>query len=301
MYLQFANRTLQLGGQYLSAGLRDSNDILADANALRQRMADEGYLLIRGLHDRSQVLQARHYILEELLARSIIKADAALTEAMFNTDHSPAASTSAVTNETLAQSETVTAVVKGLPVMAFFKRLLGTEVTSFNYRWLRTAGTGASSPIHCDKVFMGRGSKNLYTCWTPLCDISLNMGPLVLCLQSHQFKTIRQSYGQCDVDKDLIAGHFSEDPRELVDRFGGHWATSEFQAGDAIVFDMHMLHASLVNTSDSVRISIDTRYQPADEPVDERWTGNNPLGHYAWKKAGAKIEPLAVSRARWGI
>jgi ectoine hydroxylase-related dioxygenase (phytanoyl-CoA dioxygenase family) len=220
---------------------------------------------------------------------------------MFNVNSSTQPSTTAVTNEALAQSKLVDAVVKGPRMIGFFERFLGTKVISFDYRWLRTAGTGASSPIHCDHVFMGRGSQNLYTCWTPLCDISFDMGPLVLCLGSHEFDAIKQTYGQCDVDRDLIAGHFTEDPLELVDRFGGRWATAEFRAGDAVVFNMYMLHASLVNTSHRVRISIDTRYQPSSEEVDDRWVGSNPIGHSVWKRADAKIEPLAVSRAKWGL
>jgi len=39
--------------------LRESNDILDDAVALRERMAEDGYLLIRGLIDRDKVLAAR--------------------------------------------------------------------------------------------------------------------------------------------------------------------------------------------------------------------------------------------------
>ena len=127
------------------------------------------------------------------------------------------------------------------------------------------------------------------------------MGPLVICLGSHKFEKVRQTYGASDVDRDLIEGKFSDDPVEIVDKFGGIWATSEFEAGDAIIFSMFNMHGSLVNTSNKVRISVDTRYQLAAEPVDERWGGENPRGHYEWKKPDAVIEPLERSRARWGV
>lgn len=302
MFLKFVDQEPELGGAYLSATLCDSNDILADTHALHQRMSDEGYLLIRGLHNRDHVLSARCYILEQLATRGMLQANTDIADAIYNSNYANGASTTAVTNETLSQSEAITAIVNGPRIISFFERFFGAAVRNFDYRWLRTAGTGASSPIHCDNVFMGRGSKNLYTCWTPLCDISFDMGPLVLCLNSHRIEKITQSYGQCDVDRDLIAGHFSEDPVELVDHFGGHWASSEFQAGDVVIFNMFMLHASLVNSSNRVRISIDTRYQPASEPIAERWVGEHPPGHYVWKQVAAeKIEPLAESRSRWGI
>jgi hypothetical protein len=42
-----------------------------------------------------------------------------------------------------------------------------------------------------------------------------------------------------------------------------------------------LMHASLDNHSDAVRLSTDSRYQPADEPYDERWIGEHPIGHGA--------------------
>jgi hypothetical protein len=36
----------------LTLQLKESNDILADAGALRSRLQDQGYLLVRQLHDR---------------------------------------------------------------------------------------------------------------------------------------------------------------------------------------------------------------------------------------------------------
>ena len=93
---------------------------------------------------------------------------------------------------------------------------------------------------------MNRGTKQLYTCWTPLGDLSLDMGPLVLCLGSHRFEQIKNTYGQADVDRDLIAGHFSEDPMEIVDKFGGQWATTHCQRSRGCQFSglrkIYMFH-----------------------------------------------------------
>ena len=43
---------------------------------------------------------------------------------------------------------------------------------------------------------------------------------------------------------------------------------------------MFLVHASLDNqTENRLRISSDSRYQRASEPIDERWVGANPPGH----------------------
>jgi len=39
---------------------------------------------------------------------------------------------------------------------------------------------------------MGAGSKELYTVWTALDDILLRMGPLALCLGSHEHQKLRE-------------------------------------------------------------------------------------------------------------
>ena len=64
-----------------------------------------------------------------------------------------------------------------------------------------------------------------------------------------------------------------------TDRAGLEEALHFVRAGDMLVFSMFTVHTSLDNHSDRIRISSDTRYQLASEPVDERWVGENPPAH----------------------
>ena len=285
----------------VSTDLRESNDILDKPNALQERIAKDGYLLIRGLHDKETVLAARRQILEKLAEREIIDPNTPLMDGIFNPSYSESTSTGSMGNIALTQLPEFKAVVEGTPIMNFFKHFLGGEARTFDFKWLRTAGPGSGSPIHYDIVFMGRGTQNLYSCWTPFGDVSLDMGPIVFCIGSNRFDKVRQTYGQSDVDRDLIQGHFSDKPNEVVEKFGGYWATTTFAAGDVIIFSMFLMHASLVNTSNRIRITADTRYQLASEAIDERWIGEKPKGHYAWKQKDAEIESLEESRRRWGV
>ena len=61
----------ELGGDEMGF-LRESNDVLDDVEALRARMADDGYLLIRGLQKRKKVETARRAILEKLDAAEMV-------------------------------------------------------------------------------------------------------------------------------------------------------------------------------------------------------------------------------------
>ena len=285
----------------VSTDLRESNDILDKPSALQERIAEDGYLLIRKLHDNEKVLSARRKILKKLAEKDMLASGTSLMDGVFNPNYSEPTTTGSMGNIELTQLPEFKAVVEGAPIMNFFKHFLGGEARTFDFKWLRTAGPGSGSPIHCDIVFMGRGTQNLYSCWTPFGDVSLDMGPIVFCIGSNRFDRVRETYGQSDVDRDLIQGHFSDKPLEVVEKFGGHWATTTFSAGDVIIFSMFLMHASLVNTSDKIRITADTRYQLASEAIDERWIGEKPKGHYAWKQKDAAIESLEESRRRWGV
>lgn len=300
MTRQFGAASLELGGPYLAADLRDSNDILDDATALRARLAQDGYLLIRELRPRSTVLDIRREILTSLEQNGALAPGTDLMDGVVR----PGAgheTTSVRGKDDLRRTPAFQRFVRMPEVTGFFEHLLGGPAGTFDFQWLRIAGHGAASAVHADIVFMGRGTRNLYTCWTPLGDVSLDMGPVVLLPGSHRIDRVKQTYGQCDVDRDLIEGWISKDPIEMVNLFGGRWSTTGFRAGDVLIFGMYLLHASLTNTSNRYRISVDARYQLASEPFDERWVGENPVTHYNFWKPGVELEPVAVSRQRWGF
>jgi hypothetical protein len=56
--------------------------------------------------------------------------------------------------------------------------------------------------------------------------------------------------------------------------------------GDLLTFRMDTVHASTDNRTHRIRLSTDTRYQRASEPADERWIGENPIGHSQAGKRG---------------
>lgn len=105
-----------------------------------------------------------------------------------------------------------------------------------------------------------------------------------------------------DVDRDRVGpGWFTDDPLEITEKFGGRWQTTDFKMGDVLLFGLYTMHASTTNTTNRYRISCDVRYQPAADPIDERWSGENPIGHYAWLKDPEKVKPMAVARTEWGV
>ncbi len=294
---------LEVGSKYFDLNLRESNDILGDPTALRQRMKEDGYLFIRGLQDRASVLRGQKRILEFIAEQDAIAPGTALNDAIVNPNGKYPRT---MGQPVITHDPAVRSVLESKEIFEFFNRYFGKQPLTFDYKWLRCVRNPDHTGAHLDIVYMGRGStENLYTCWTPFQDLSLDMGTLALCVGSHDgggFTKLRDTYGRMDVDRDRVGGFFSDDPKELVDKFGGKWRTTEqFRAGDVLIFGMWTMHGSLNNQTNRWRISCDTRFQPADEPVDDRWIGENPKAHYAWLVDPDKVVPMAKARSEWGV
>jgi hypothetical protein len=295
MKVQMGVRELELGSQYLGE-LRDCNAIMGNLDALRQRMAEDGYLLIRRFHDPERVKAARRVVLGNLAANGQIDTRYPLDEGVIAEGARGAFLGGA---KAVTHTPEFLAVVESPEVMQFFTDFLGAPAITFNYKWLRAVGKDEFTGAHYDIVYMGRGTTNLYTVWTPLGDVPLEKGPLAILEGSHRLEKLKETYGRVDVDRDRLEGWFSNDPVEMVDKFGGRWLTTEFEAGDAIIFGMFTMHGSLNNVTNTYRLSCDTRYQRADEPADERWIGENPKGHEVLGKEA--LESIQEARKRWGV
>ena len=79
------------------------------------------------------------------------------------------------------------------------------------------------------------------------------------------------------------------------------WATTTFEPGDVVIVSMFLMHASLTNNTSRYRLSCDNRYQLSSDPIDERWAGEKPKMHDAFWEPEAEVEPIEVSREKWGV
>ncbi|MDE0447325.1 MAG: phytanoyl-CoA dioxygenase family protein [Spirochaetaceae bacterium] len=292
MLVEFQRKRMELPSARFGY-LRDSTDALHDVAELRRRIAADGYLWIRGLIDRDAVLEARRGVLERLRERDALVAGTPLMEGVM-----PRAGRSIGVGRAAHRPE-VLRVLEGPELESFYRRFYGEEPATFGFKWLRAVGNEQFTGSHMDVVYMGRGSERVNTVWIPFGDIPIAQGTLAVCDASHRldsFARIRETYGRTDVDRDRTEGWFSEDPEEISDRFGGRWLTADVRAGDVVTFGLYTLHGSTTNTTNRFRISCDVRFQPASEPMDERWAGRSPGGHYA-----SALVPMAQSRKRWGL
>ncbi len=294
MQIRFGFRELEFPSDQLGQ-LRDSNALLGDVKALWQRFDEDGYLLLRNLLERETVLNARNIILQHMQSQQALQPDTPLLQGVMPRGGK---SVPMMGRKGIARHPSVLAVLEHPALFALFESLFAEPALTFPYKWLRGVGNEQYTGAHFDFVYMGRGSPNLYTVWIPFDDLSIVRGTLAICRGSHNlagFARIRDTYGKMDVDRDGIEGWFERDPLNIVERFGGQWLGSDYRAGDVIIFGMHTMHASTTNLSNRFRLSCDVRFQPASDPVDERWKRGGS-GHY-----GQTTRDIARARAEWGI
>ena len=295
---QFGQHTFHFGQEVVE--LTDSVAIKDDPEALRSRFQEDGYLFIRGFHNSQKSQIAALFTLNAIADRGGIKEGTPIKAGIVGSRNQ---SFSFFRQTEVAHAEEILDLVDSDETFCFFENFFRTKkVITFDKRWLRCMANGGSNHFHYDQVYVGRGTPNRCTMWSALTDIGLSDGSLVICLGSHQHKKLRETYGTMDMDRDFIDAVFTSDPVELAHKFGFKLATAHFHPGDVVIFGMFMMHSTAPNLSNRYRISIDTRYQPADEEKDDRfffredgkWLGN-------FYNKGVTYKPMDELRRQWGL
>jgi hypothetical protein len=297
-------RPIRLGEStvlYPSAGaggvqeIRDSKALFdaGDAEGLRRRLAEDGYLFLRQGLDREAVLRAKAVVLADLAARGTVLVPGKEAEGVLQ-ERCMAGCVPFLEGENhLTHSEEVLEVLAGARIRGILEAVLDGPVATFDFKWLRAAWNAFFTGAHLDRVYMGRGSQNVVTTWIPFDDATCELGALAVLEGSNRlpgFARLQETYGELDVERDNFTGTgwFATDPETMsaLDP-AAVWRTTDYRAGDIVLFGMRTIHMSTANTTDRVRISCDVRWQPAGDPRDERYFGNIAEKVKARQKAGA--------------
>lgn len=148
-------------------------------------------------------------------------------------------------------------------VIDAIESLIGGEIFSnpvYNVRpKVPYVATGAV-PWHQDKSYWPRANANpVITLWIPLVDANEENGCLHIIPGTHRDRVLsyhRETHtgtGYTEIDRDLLRSK----KKEAV--------VLPVTAGTAILFNDRCLHMSTPNRSQSVRWSVDLRYQPTDQ------------------------------------
>jgi hypothetical protein len=267
--------------------LRRSNDVLDDSHMLKQRLERDGYLFIQNFFGADQIHEVRRKVLESLSSKGILDNNFAIDEARLKHN----AYLDRIQNKIGNNLPAIRNLIHNGQLQEFIASLLGGPSRAFDHIWLRTISPSLCTAPHCDHVYMSRGTRKLYTTWIPIGDVPRRHGSLMVLEQSNHAQKLKK-YHSLDIDEGrnsrklrfkhgiLFRGmHYSKHAKKTQKELGLRWLTTDFVAGDIVIFSTSLLHATLDNAFERIRLSVDARFQLAAEPMDPRFVGHNPTLH----------------------
>lgn len=238
-----------------------SNDVLNDPPKLRERMERDGYVFVRGLAPKERILELRRVMLDFCREAGWLDPKADLMEGKWGGagpfgegDKEYMAIYKKIVNHPLFNE---------LPADPFYLELMSKIVDGpvmmhrmHIGRISFPSNTTQTTPAHQDWQYI-RGAATTYTIWTPIGDAPMEVGGLKVLRGSH-----RGGYVEHEVMPEHKYAGWGLFGDRLKQAGGDEWLTTNYQAGDCVVFHSHTVHAALPNlTPDRLRLSMDNRYQ----------------------------------------
>ena len=260
--------------------LKESQQLLGDDAALRERLAEDGYLFLRGVIDPDAIRAARGEVLRRLEEVGEIApgSDGIFTGTSRRREVAPDLG---AFWQSVSEGSKFRAVSHGPQVTALMRSVAGAEVRGQDYVFLRVGVPGRATGLHFDAPFFTRMHDQVWTVWLPIGDVPVRQGPLVVVEGSHRWNDAIDQVRGFDVVRDTTRkADFGADAITVAQTRQTRLLTADFNAGDLIVFGMYTLHGSLDHhdRTNQVRVSCDVRWQTANMPLDPRYFGPNPGG-----------------------
>ena len=259
------------------APMRDSTDLLGSGE-LRARFQADGYVLLRRVLDRRTALELRASYFSRFDA-SMFAPGTTAEEGIFSgtlPDDLPEYGTAGHPAYDFVRTAQFDEFTREPALLELAQQLLGTPAELTPRRILRHfhRGSGKASRAHVDFDYMRQGTDRLVTMWIPLGDCPIQCGGLVYLEGSHHVAPEQLDELRPVTDRPDDHRPVSHDLGLAARVLGGRWLWTDYEAGDVVVHSPHLVHASLDNVSDVMRLSADLRFHPTDEAADGRWNNH---------------------------
>ena len=263
--------------------LVDMSALLTTPERLRERLADDGHVFLKGVLDEDEVMMAREAIFERLHEVGEIGAPARDGIATGTSRRRESAGDLGAFWKAVVDMPDLRQVTNGPRLGRVMEAVWGEPACGMDYLFLRAGAPGSATGLHYDFPFFTRTTPRMYTVWIPIGPVPVTEGPLMVVEGSRGFDDILEHLRGFDIAlDDTRRAEVSHDPVAFALERGCRLLTADFAAGDILVFDMYTMHGSLDNHSRTgrVRLSCDVRYQPAADPFDPRYFGPDPGGTF---------------------
>jgi ectoine hydroxylase-related dioxygenase (phytanoyl-CoA dioxygenase family) len=237
-----------------------SNDALADPSRLRKVMGEHGYLFLKNVAPHDAVLRLRRDILKLCREAGWLAPSGDDLEARWSGVGPFTEGEQAYMDvyKQILHLDSFKAVPEDPAMVAIMSKVVNGPVLVHRRKIGRITfpnNAAQTTGAHQDFFYI-RGTSETYTMWMPLGDCPIKLGGLAVLDRSHKEGFIDHA----TVPGKKYAGFGL--PDERLPKIENEWHASDFALGDVLIFHSHTVHEALPNlTSDTLRLSIDNRYQ----------------------------------------
>ncbi len=240
-----------------------SNDLLGDSARLRERLATDSYLYFEQVIDPVAIQTVRDDFTTILADEGWIRGGPARDRAV--SISKPVREGDAeffAAYDRIQKLESFHTMAHHPALAALMTDVLGPTAFPHPLKIARLSFPGhyeISTPPHQDFP-NNQGTENLTATWLPLGDIPVSLGGLAVLRGS-------AAYGVLPLGRHLGPGNRQAlVPLDMLEAL--RWVTTDYAAGDVLVFGSTTVHASLHNASETLmRLSIDFRHQLEGEAL----------------------------------
>ncbi|KAH8812420.1 hypothetical protein F5884DRAFT_820310 [Xylogone sp. PMI_703] len=271
---------------------------------LRKRYRQDGYLFLKGLLPRDDVMKARKAYFEFLEPSGVLKEGTDPVKGIFDLSKDPSAFPGIGAGSTgknarpggdkgqmfvdlalQAHKEDFYAeeFCKHPALSSFVAKFTGWGENTMQFRRSllrnnipKTQAIG----VHYDQIFLRYGDLSSLTAWCPMGDIEIDGGGLIYLENSHgvgeeleaEFTEKAKAAGFSEEEiksafnnNMLSNGLLSDDPAAFGKKYNRRWLVSAFEAGDVVLHLPFTIHASTINHSTSGYIRLATDLRFCDK------------------------------------
>jgi ectoine hydroxylase-related dioxygenase (phytanoyl-CoA dioxygenase family) len=253
---------------------------------LREQFRAQGYLWLKGILPRTEVLDFRRHFFTRLAEAGALAPGSDPVEGRFSGQE----------NRQLAAKLLIelvrTAAYESFCLMPqiwrFYEAFLEGDPYLHKRKLIRHTlpGDPTCTGAHYDLVYLRAGTDKVCTSWIPIGDTPVEMGGLVYLEGSD--KLGREMEAEFSIKNAELTpeerinafnknmgstGWLTKDLPALANRLNSRWLMADYEAGDMVIHSAYMLHAATTNEDPEgrMRLSTDIRYQRVRDEIDIRW------------------------------